>query len=121
MRSMMPRGAQRSGADRIFICHSSGDKNKVRKLYKQLRYDGFNRWLDEQDLLPGQDWELEIARAVRSSSVVLVCLSKTAVSKAGFIQKEIRYALDVAAEQPEGAIFIVPVRLEECTVPDRLR
>ena len=30
-------------------------------------------------------------------------------------------SLDVADEQPEGTIFIIPVRLDECDVPDRLR
>ena len=43
-----------------------------------------------------------------------------AVTKAGFVQKEINFALDVADEQPEGRIFIIPARLEECTVPNRL-
>jgi hypothetical protein len=106
---------------RIFLCHSSEDKNVVRQLYHHLLADGLNPWLDEQDILPGQDWEREIAKAVRSSAVVLVCLSQIAANKTGYIQKEIRYALDVAAEQPEGTIFMIPVRLEECDVPDRLR
>ncbi len=38
-----------------------------------------------------------------------------------FIHKAIRIALDVASEQPEGATYIIPVRLEDCAVPDRLR
>jgi hypothetical protein len=42
---------------RIFLCHSSGDKIAVRKLYHRLRADGFNPWLDEEDLIPGQDWD----------------------------------------------------------------
>jgi hypothetical protein len=32
-----------------------------------------------------------------------------------------KYALDVADRQPEGAIFLIPLRLEECEVPQRLR
>ena len=40
-------------------------------------------------------------------------LSKTSVSKSGYVQKEIRFVLDVAAEQPEGSIFLVPARIEE--------
>jgi hypothetical protein len=32
-----------------------------------------------------------------------------------------KMSLDVADEQPEGTIFIIPVRLDECDVPDRLR
>ena len=37
------------------------------------------------------------------------------------MQKEIKFALDVVDEKPEGVIFIIPVRLEEVLVPLRLR
>jgi uncharacterized protein (TIGR00288 family) len=106
---------------RIFLCHSSADKPAVRSLYRRLRVDGFAPWLDEEDLLPGQDWEHEISAAVRSSGAVVVCLSCGSVTKEGFVQKEIKYALDVAAEKPEGTIFVIPWRLEECVVPARMR
>ena len=105
---------------RIFLCHDSADKPAVRDLYRRLQADGFAPWLDEEDLLGGQVWEDEIPEAVRSSHVVLVCLSNNAINKAGFIQKEIRYVLDVADEQPEGTIFLIPLKLEECEVPRRL-
>jgi hypothetical protein len=29
--------------------------------------------------------------------------------------------LDVADEKPEGSIFLIPVRLEVCELPERLR
>jgi hypothetical protein len=29
--------------------------------------------------------------------------------------------LDVADEMPPGEVFIIPVRLEECDIPERLR
>ena len=105
---------------RIFLCHSSSDKPAIRALDGRLRNDGFHPWLDEVDLLPGQDWEHEISAAVRNSGVVLVCLSRASTTREGFVQKEIKYALDVADEKPEGTIFIIPVRLEECVVPARL-
>jgi len=35
--------------------------------------------------------------------------------------KEIKLALDIANEKPEESIYIIPVRLEECNVPLRLR
>ena len=106
---------------RVFLCHSSGDKPAVRSLYKKLGQDNFRPWLDEEDLIPGQDWAVEIARAVRASDIVVVCLSRSSITKEGFVQKEIRQALDVADEKPEGAIFIIPLRLEDCEVPERLR
>jgi hypothetical protein len=32
-----------------------------------------------------------------------------------------RFALDLALEQPEGTIYLIPVRLENCEVPESLR
>jgi hypothetical protein len=105
---------------RIFLCHSSGDKPAIRRLYLRLRADGFEPWLDEEKLLPGQRWRDEIPRAVRDSDVVIVCLSRASAGKAGYVQREIKYALDIALEQPEDAIFLIPLKLEECEMPDSL-
>lgn len=107
---------------KVFLCHSSGDKPAVRGLYDRLRSaaDYISPWLDEEDLLPGQRWEDEIPAAVRSSDVVLVCLSRESINKSGYVQKEIKDALDVADRQPEGTIFLIPAKLEECQIPNRL-
>jgi hypothetical protein len=105
---------------KVFICHASEDKPRIRDLYDRLDHDGFSPWLDEKDIVPGKDWRLEIESAVQQSDVILVCLSKTSTTKSGYVQKEIKSALDVADEQPEGTIFLIPARLEECIVPARL-
>jgi hypothetical protein len=104
----------------VFLCHSSSDKPAVRALHAQLLRDDIAPWLDELDILPGQNWDSEIRKAIRKCHIVLVCLSRASINKVGYLQKEIRHVLDVADEQPEGTIFLVPVRLEECEVPDRL-
>jgi hypothetical protein len=77
-------------------------------------------WLDEEKLLPGQDWDVEIEEAVHKSNVILVCLSSSSVTKEGYVQREIRFALDSADLRPEGTVLIIPIRLEECSVPRRL-
>lgn len=105
---------------RVFLCHSSGDKPQVRLIYKFLTTLGSDPWLDEEKLLPGQNWELEIKRAVRASDVIIVCISKNSTNKVGFIQKELRQVLDVADEQPDDAVFLIPARLEDCSIPERL-
>jgi hypothetical protein len=105
---------------RIFLCHASQDKAMVRELYTKLLALGYKPWLDEEKLLGGQDWELEITKAIRESHVIIVCLSQESVSKAGFVQKEIRFALDRALEQPEGTIFLIPLKLTPCEIPFRL-
>jgi hypothetical protein len=105
---------------RVFLCHASQDKPAVWKLHRYLTQHGIKPWLDREDLLPGEDWEVEIPRALFASDVILVCLSKNSVNKEGFVQKEITFALDKAMEKPEGTIFIIPVKLEECEIPKRL-
>jgi formylglycine-generating enzyme required for sulfatase activity len=92
----------------------------VRDLYRRLKADGFAPWLDEEELLPGQDWQQEIPAAVRACDAVIICLSQRSVTKEGYLQREIREALYVEEEKPEGTIFIIPVRLEEVEVPKRL-
>ena len=57
---------------------------------------------------------------MRSVGVVLVCLSRASTGKTGYVQREIKEALAIADEQPEGSIFLIPARLGECSVPDRL-
>ncbi len=105
---------------KVFLCHAHADRDSVRGLYARLTNDGVDAWLDKAKLLPGQDWELEIRKAVREADVVVVCLSKQ-FNQAGFRQKEVRLALDTAMEKPEGEIFIIPARLEECDTLESLR
>lgn len=106
---------------RVFICHASEDKSSARDLCRRLRNDGAKPWLDEEEILPGSDWDREIQRALRDSDAVLVLVSTNSTTKRGYLQKELRQVLDVADEQPEGAIFLIPVRLEECDTPEKLR
>ncbi len=107
---------------RVFLCHASQGKPAVRELYNALKMEGWiDPWLDKAKILPGQDWELVIEKAVDDSDVVIVCLSGQSVTKEGFVQREIRYAYDIALEKPEETIFLIPLRLDDCNVPRKLR
>lgn len=106
----------------VFLCHSSHDKSMVRELYRQLLNESWiDPWLDEEKLLPGQDWDFEIERAVEKANAVIICLSRNSVTKEGYIQRELKFVLDIALEKPEGTIFIIPLRLDDCELPRRLR
>ena len=48
---------------KVFLCHAHADRDRA--LYSRLTKDGVDAWLDKAKLLPGQDWELEIRKAVR--------------------------------------------------------
>lgn len=106
---------------RLFLCHCSGDKPIVRELDAYLRSLAIDVWFDERNLLPGQNWDTEVKKALATSDVVLICLSQKAADRIGYLQKEIRTALDYADEVPDDVLFIIPGRLEECDVPTKLR
>ncbi len=101
----------------VFISHASEDKTKARSLCKRLREDGFDPWLDKERILPGQDWDLEIEKALRGSDAILLCFSKVSAAKEGYVQKEYKRAMSYQAEKPEGTIFVIPVRLDDCEMP----
>jgi hypothetical protein len=106
---------------RIFLCHASDDKARVRELYHQLKEAGYHPWLDEENLPPGQNWRIEIRRVIRdSNNLVVVCLSNNSITKQGTVQREIKWALDVLEEMPEDTIYLIPARLEDCRPPDQL-
>ena len=102
----------------IFLAHAREDKPQVRKLYAGLKARGLDPWLDEVDLVPGQIWKEEIPKAIRQAGVFLACLSSRSVGKVGYVQNEFRLALSAFAERPPGSIYFIPVRLDDCSVPD---
>ncbi len=106
---------------KVFLCHSSHDKAVVRELYQRLKSEGWiEPWLDEENLYPGQDWDLEIEKAVETADAVIICLSNNSVSKEGYLQRELRFVLRIADYKPEGTVFVIPVRLDACHIPRRL-
>jgi len=106
---------------RVFLCHASHDKPAVRELYRRLEAEGWiDPWLDEENLLPGQDWDLEIEKAVEAADAVIVFLSNNSVSREGYVQRELRFVLRIADFKPEGTVFVIPVRLDDCPMPRRL-
>ena len=105
---------------RVFLCHSSVDKPVVRELYRRLVAENVEVWFDEESLLPGQDWHGEIRKAVREVDAVIVCISPESATRASYLQKELKYVLDVAEEQIEGTIFLIPLKLRPCDIPESL-
>jgi len=102
----------------IFLAHASEDKPAVLALYDRLKQAGYKPWLDKKDLIPGQNWRDEIPKAIKASQIFLACLSAKSANKQGYIQRELRIALDTLGEMPQGTIFFIPMRLEECEIPD---
>ena len=106
---------------KIFISYAQEDIEKVLSLSKILKEQGFITWVAHEDLVPGQIWRQAIQKAIKESDIVLICLSNSSVNKKGYIQRELKLAIDIWQEKPVSDIFLVPVLLEQCEIPNALR
>ena len=115
---MMPIRNKKAG--KIFLSYAREDEQAVRALSIKLSEAGFDTWMDTKDLLPGQLWEQAVSEAIRKASLFIACLSRNSVNKRGFLQREIKMALDLWQEKLDEDIYLIPVRLEDCKVPRSL-
>jgi hypothetical protein len=106
---------------RVFLAYVQEDADAVDGLFDALQTAGLNPWMDRRKLLPGQNWPRSIEEAIELSDFFVPCFSRHSVTKKGAFQAEIRYALDCARRVPLDAIYLVPVRLDDCRVPARIQ
>jgi hypothetical protein len=105
---------------KVFLCHASEDKPTVRTVREQLGDRGYRAWIDEKDIPLGSEWDATIRKQLEETDVVIACMSKTSVTKSGYVQEELEAVLDRAEDMPDGRVFVIMVRLDECVVPARV-
>jgi len=98
----------------IFISYAHEDKEKANTLYDQLKTDGYEPWLDTRDILPGSDWQDSISSAINQCDYFIALISNYSIEKRGYVQKELKIALDTLQQLPFGKVFLIPARLEHC-------
>ena len=105
----------------VFVAYASEDLELARRLAEALRAADCSPWLDKDRLMPGQHWTRSIERAIQEADAFVACFSKRSVSKRGQFQSELRHALACAEKRPLDDVFLLPVRLETCVVPQQNR
>ena len=105
---------------RVFIIYSHKDKEAARKLTVELRNMGYNPWLDEEEIIPGQNWEKAIYQAIESSSAALFLASKNTLGESGSILSKIKAAMEVLRVERNAHSPVIPVMLEESELPKEL-
>lgn len=99
--------------EKTFFSYSRTDSEFVLKLAKDLRNAGVQIWLDQLDIKGGSHWDSAIETALNSSPNLIAVLSSESV-KSNNVMDEISFAL-------ESGKTVIPVLLQECNVPFRLR
>ncbi len=105
---------------RVSLSYTRKDSANVKELYQKLKQAEYHPWMDIEDHLPGQDWEQVLIKAINDTPFFLACLSTNSIDHRGVVQEEIKQALQVWRRKLDDDIYFIPVRLNECKVPDTM-
>ncbi len=89
----------------VFLSHSSADDPAVERIAERLRGEGIQLWLDTWRLRPGDDWQQEISRGLRSSDACAVFVGSHGLGV--WAREELRIAQSRAARDHDFRLFMV--------------
>lgn len=98
---------------KTFFSYSRANSEFVLRLGKDLRTAGVDFWLDQLDIPAGVRWDAEIEKALDSAERLIVVLTPDSVESTN-VMDEVSFAL-------EHEKRVVPILLQECKIPMRLR
>ena len=96
-----------------FISYPRKNAEFSLKLARELKAAGFQVWFDQIDIPAGSRWDDEIQKALTECEIFIVILTPEAIESQN-VKDEIGYAIDSGKR-------ILPVLLEKCNIPFRLR
>lgn len=107
-------------AGQVFISYVREDSVRVNELQQTLEAAGVTVWRDTAALWPGQDWRTHIRRAIIDHALVfLACFSDNSLTRrVSYQNAEIALALEQLQLRPPDDVWLIPVRFDECKIPD---
>jgi len=107
----------------FFLAHASPYVARARELYRLLAPE-LNVFLDVVTLLPGDEWDREIAKALRQSAGVAILLPRS-VDTAYYLRDEIATAIALHRAKPEEhraiPVFLEGIPRDPMDIPHGLR
>jgi hypothetical protein len=103
-----------------FISYVSEDRNHVDRLQRRLESVGVPVWRDTANLWPGEDWRAKIRQAIQHDALVfIVCFSRQSEARIRSYQnEELLLAIEEFRQRHPDAPWLIPVRFDECHIPD---
>lgn len=95
---------------KVFLSHSSRDKSLVREIRRNLP-EHVKTWLDENDIIIGQDIEVSIQNAIqKEADFVIIFIGKEAI-QSDWVKRELQWALE--REKEIDRVFVLPILLDD--------
>jgi hypothetical protein len=111
----------------VFISYAREDLPAVQRLKAGLDAAGITTWFDLDRLEGGDDYDRKIQRNIARCSYFIPVVSATTERRLeGYFRREWSYAIDRSRNIAEGALFILPVCIDDTRaidahVPDRFK
>jgi len=111
----------------VFISYAREDLAAVQKMKTGLDAAGIKTWFDLERLEGGDDYDRKIQRNIARCSYFIPVVSATTQRRLeGYFRREWSYAIDRARNIAEGALFILPVTIDDTNggdaqVPDKFK
>lgn len=104
----------------VFISYVRENEKAVNRLYHDLTSRGIRVWLDRNEINPGVRWKSAIRRAIQEGAYFIACFSKEYNDRdETYMNEELTVATGVLRQQPFDKAWFIPVKLNECKIPDR--
>jgi hypothetical protein len=111
----------------VFISYAREDLPAVQRLKAGLDAAGIRTWFDLDRLEGGDDYDRKIQRNIARCSYFIPVVSATTERRLeGYFRREWSYAIDRSRNIAEGALFILPVCIDDTNaasahVPDKFK